>query len=313
VARPTGRRPELCEGGSDLPNQIRKVRVAALAGSQFGRITWAQLRLLGAGGATVSLWVRSGYLIRVLPRVYAVGHLASSRAATLFEAILYAGPGAMLSHGTAAWWRGLLSWPVALTHISTPRQVESLHGLRIHGRRNVERETINGLPVTTVTQTLLDLAATEPLKLIRRALAQLEYTGAFDPRDLRAACGQGRPGSAALNRALNIHLPELAHTRSELEIEFLLLCERYGLPMPKMNRKLHGEEPDAWWAQFNLVVEIDGDGNHRTPAQRSRDRRKEVVLREHGLTVLRYDSDLITRTPRAVRRDLLAQMGRGVS
>lgn len=300
--------PELSQCGSEPPNRIAKVRVADLAGRQFGRITWTQLRLLGAGRATINAWVASGYLIRTLPRVYAVGHVAAGEEARLFEAVLYAGPDATLSHGTAAWWRGLLSWPVRLTHISTPRRVQAHPGLRIHGDRQLAREPIRGIPVTTTNQTLLDLAATEPDRLVRRALAQLEYDGMFDPFALRGACRRGKPGSAALGRALRHHLPELAHTKSELEIDFLLLCERFKLPMPLVNRTLHGVEPDMWWPQFNLVVELDGDRNHRSATQRARDRRKEVVLRERGLTVVRYDQDLVIRTADAVNRDLLAQM-----
>jgi hypothetical protein len=299
---------ELCESTSDCAKPIHKVQVAGLAERQFGRVTWVQLRELGAAEATVNKWVRSGYLLPVRPRVYAVGHLAKSQEIELFEAVLFAGPGALLSHGTAAWWRGLLNWPVKSTHISTPRQIKWPPGLKIHGRRHLERETVNGLPVTTVTQTMLDLAATEPLRLVRRALAELDFRGEFEPSDLQQATGRGRPGSAALRRALRIHLPELARTRSELEVEFLLLCEGYGIPRPLMNRTLYGVQPDAWWPDFDLVVELDGDANHRKPAQRSKDRRKEVILREHGLTVLRYDYDLTMRTPTDIRDDLLRQM-----
>ena len=294
---------------SDSPKRIAKVRVATLAGRQLGRISWAQLRELGAAEATVNAWMRSGYLLQTGPRVYAVGHVAPSQEATLFEAVLFAGPGAALSHGTAAWWRGLLTWPVTQTHISTPRRIESSPGgLEIHGRRTLDRETVRGLPVTTIPQTMLDLAATEPLKLVRRALAELDFTGAFDPAELSNAAGPGRRGSVALAKALRIHLPELAHTRSDLEIEFLFFCERHGIPIPRMNRELHGVTPDAWWPDFNLVVELDGDANHRKPAQRTRDRRKELVLRGHGLTVLRYDYDLTVRRPIDIRDDLLRHM-----
>jgi len=271
------------------------------------------VRQSGVAEATVNKWVRDGYLFPVAPRVYAVGHLAASESSRLFEAVLFAGPGAVLSHGTAAWWRGLLNWPVSTTHISTPRRIKAPRalataGLKIHDRRTLERETVNGLPVTTVTQTMLDLAASEPLRLVRHALAKLDFTAEFEPSELRDATGSGRRGSAELVHALSVHLPELARTRSELEVEFLLFCERDGIPMPLMNRTLHGVEPDAWWPQFNLVVELDGDAAHRKPAQRSRDRRKEVILRKHGLTVVRYDYDLTIRTPADLRQDLLRHM-----
>jgi very-short-patch-repair endonuclease len=264
---------------------------------------------MGISEAAICRWIASGYLIACLPRVYAVGHVATSQEARLFEAILFAGPDAVLSHGTAAWWRGLLSWPVRSTHISTPRQIKtSPPGLTIHSRRQLDVETVNGLPVTTVTKTLLDLAASESLKLVRHALAQLDYTGGFAPAELYAACGHGRRGSAGLASALREHLPELARTRSELEVQFVLLCERFQIPMPLMNRTIHGVEADAWWPDFNLVVELDGNANHHTPAQRNKDLRKELTLRDHGITVLRYDYHLATRTPSKIRDDLRSQM-----
>jgi len=300
---------QTCDSGTDARYRNHMFAVAELAGRQFGRITWAQLRQLGVPRATVTRWISSGYLLRVVSRVYAVGHSSSSQEASLFEAVLFAGPGACLSHGTAAWWRELLSWPVKSTHISTPREIKTSEpGLKIHCRRELERETVNGLPVTTVTQTMLDLAASESLKLVRHALAQLDYTGRLDLAELHNACGHGRRGSATLAGTLRVHLPELARTRSELEVQFVLLCERYEIPMPLMNRTIHGVEADAWWPDFNLVVELDGDANHRTPAQRNKDLHKELTLRDHGVTVLRYDYHLAMRTPSKVRDDLLSQM-----
>jgi hypothetical protein len=199
----------------------------------------------------VNKWVGSGYLISVAPRVYAVGHTARSQEAALFEAVLFAGPDAVLSHGTAAWWRGLLNWPVNRTHVSTPRRIEvppklRTRGLTVHGRRTLEYETVRGLPVTTITQTMVDLAATEPKGLVRHALAQLDFSGEFDPAGLRRATGYGRRGGAALRRALDSHLPELARTRSELEVEFLLLCERYGSDA--------ADEPHNSWGRSGRVV-----------------------------------------------------------
>jgi hypothetical protein len=81
-------------------------------------------------------------------------------------------------------------------------------------RAALPRVYFRGMPVTTVADTLLGLAACTPdLLLVRRALARIEYTqGALDDASLRTACRRGRPGSARLNRALDGHDPRLAHT-----------------------------------------------------------------------------------------------------
>src|SRR5262249_55897282 len=133
-----------------MPN--RSAKVARVAGRQCGRISWAQLIALGIARATIADWARAGYLHWTCPRVYAVGHRAPSVEAALWEAVLYAGPGAVLSHATALWWRGLLDKQPRPIQVTTLRRCRSLKGVRVYGRRTVERFPHNGLPTTSVEQ-----------------------------------------------------------------------------------------------------------------------------------------------------------------
>jgi len=198
-------------------------------------VTWAQVKALGVDDAAVSGWLKQGYLHRVLPRVYAVGHPGSSTESDLAAALLYAGPGAMLSHATAAWWLGLLDQQPRQIHVSTPRQCRSQTGVTVHRRRACDRIWHEGLPVTTVSQTLLDLAAGGALRTVRRALAKADYAGTLDLQAVRAQLGAGRPGSATLRKALAEHEPSLARTKSGLEVLFLEICERAKIPPPEVN------------------------------------------------------------------------------
>jgi hypothetical protein len=131
--------PEPRQSTADPPQQLAKVRVAQLAAGQFGRITHGQLRRLGVTDSTARDWRRAGYLHPCLPGVHAVGHPGRTIASELFEAVLYAGPGAMLSHTTAAWWQGLIDHPSPLTHVSTARRRVAPRGIMIHGRRRLAR------------------------------------------------------------------------------------------------------------------------------------------------------------------------------
>jgi hypothetical protein len=99
-----------------------KLLVARLASRQWGRVSTGQLQALGVARAGIARWVQAGYLHCVVPRVYPVGHWARSPEADLASALLYAGPGAMLSHTTAAWWWGLIDQPPNATAVSTPRR-----------------------------------------------------------------------------------------------------------------------------------------------------------------------------------------------
>lgn len=287
----------------------RKERVRDLATRQHGRLARAQLERLGISNGMLRGWLATGYATRVLRKVYAIGHLAPSREADLWAAVLYAGPGAMLSHATAAHRYGLLKHPPALIEVSTPRGTPSVPGvLIVHRQRRIRRVLADGLPITTIERTMLDLAASADPRLVRHALAELDYRRRLDVGALQNACGRGLRGSTALRRALAVHQPRLAYTNQELEARFLLWCERFGLPIPQFNVWVHGVLVDAHWPEHRLVVELDGGANHTSVAQLRRDRRNELKLRGYGLTVVRYDWDLLHDSPVAMRTDLIAQL-----
>jgi hypothetical protein len=285
-------------------------RAGSLLRRQQGRITWAQLLTTGVARSTVSQWAASGRLTRVLPHVYVVGPDVGGPEARRWEALLYAGPGATLSHRSAAHARGLIQYPPAVLEVSTPRRrASSIDGVvRVYCGRDLVRVICEGIPVTTVAQTLLDLGGVEP-SLLPRALANLDFRGQLDVEQLLAACGSGRLGSRALRAALHKYQPALAYTNGELEERFLYWCERWGVPLPKFNARLHGLTVDAYWPAHGLVVELDGYANHSSPAQLRRDRERELILRANGLCVVRYDWELMHRRPGAMHRDLMRHLG----
>ena len=77
------------------------------------------------------------------------------------------------------------------------------------------------------------------------------------------------------------------------------------MPLPVVNEWLHGVLVDAYWPAHKVVVELDGGDNHSSPAQRRRDKANDLLLRSHGLVVVRYDWDLLHGRPRAVYDDLM--------
>jgi very-short-patch-repair endonuclease len=269
-------------------------------------VTAAQIAALGVDRRVIADWCGQGYLHRVLPRVYAVGHRAASYEADLAAALLYAGPGAALSHATAAHWLGLLDdKPPRLIHVSTSRRCRSQPGVVVHGDRDHPRIWHRGFPILTVPQILLDLAATEPRRRLRKALANADYCDRLNLDAVEAALGRGRPGSAPLRQALAEHQPALARTKSGLEATFFELCEARGLPLPELNVRVAGWEVDALFRKERVAVELDGYDNHRSPAQIKRDRRKELALRGAGFVPVRYSDEQLKG-----RTEVLADLNR---
>src|SRR5947209_10272864 len=132
-----------------MAKRFAKDRVGRTAARQCGRVAWFQLRKLGVVDAVIHDWLNQGYLHPKLPGVYAVGHVAPSLEADLTAAVLYAGPGAALSHGTAAWWLRLSGRSPVIIDVTTPRRCQSQPGIRAHSRRVRERIWVRGLPTTS--------------------------------------------------------------------------------------------------------------------------------------------------------------------
>jgi hypothetical protein len=292
-----------------------KVRVAELAGPQFGRVTAAQLAHLGVWRSTIQSWTAAGYLFPELPGVYAVGHPGRSNASDLFAAVLYAGPDAALREMTAALWRNIVKWREApAIQVSTPRQCRSLaadhpeNGLRkaieIRERRPPDRELWKGIPTIPIPNIVLDLAATEELDLVRFALARMDFMRILRETELELVRGRGIPGSDVLGQALANPQPLFARVKSQFEVRLIQVCEQTGIPLPKVNEKVGGEEPDAVWLDQMVVVECDGERNHGTWRQRKRDMKKDMVLRRLGFLIIRYAYEQLD-DPWAIHADLM--------
>lgn len=300
--------PESKPSCSTPGNKKASIAVAQVSGAQWGVIGAQQLLHCGIGRTSISRWRRQGRLHQLLPGVYAVGHPSVSTEGWLVAALIHAGPGAALSHATAAWWWGLIPKQPGRIEVSTLARARSVGPVAVHHPRQLEIVRHRRFPVTTVARTLLDFAAEAGASQVRRALSEADYLGLLDLPALRATVGGGRSGSARLGRALERHEPRLARTRSELERAFLALCEAHRIPLPEVNARVGRMTVDALWRQAGVVVEIDGHRGHRSRAQMQRDRRRELHLRAAGLTVIRYAGDQLVGEPALVAADLWAAL-----
>jgi hypothetical protein len=94
--------------------------------------------------------------------------------------------------------------------------------------------------------------------------------------------GVGRFASALKAAGL---FPEF--TRSELEREFLRLCDEAGVVRPAMNYGIAGFEVDVHWPGTNTAIELDSHEYHSTPLTFETDRARDVKLQLMGFRVFR--------------------------
>jgi very-short-patch-repair endonuclease len=167
--------------------------------------------------------------------------------------------------------------------------------IRVHRARRLDPEDvteIDGIPVTSLGRTLIDLAAVVHLETLVRAVEASERLELFDLNAIDAAIARGptRRGVRALRKALAAYRPPPT-TRSGLERRFLKALHAHGLPEPHINTLVNGQDVDLHWPAARLVVELDGSPYHRSPRELRRDRLKDSILTRCGETVLRFTDD----------------------
>jgi very-short-patch-repair endonuclease len=293
--------------------------VSALAGAQGGAIGREQLRALGFGPDAVRSLVRRRVLHRHSRDVFIVGHPHLGRIGRLHAALLAAGPAAALSHRTAAavWdLRPTARRRVEVTVVRGGRRGDDelqIHRVRsLHERDVTERD---GLSVTTVARTLLDLADVVNDRDLHRALEQALILRRFDAAAVDDVVNRanGRRGARRLRTLVRGLTDTPPHTRSHLERRFLAFCSAHDLPRPQTNAWVAGHEVDAYWPDARLVVELDGRQTHDTPIAFERDRERDRALAVAGERVIRLTDRQLATGGTRLAADLRALVDRSLT
>lgn len=191
-------------------------------------------------------------------------------------------------------------------HVTAPVARAARLPVRIHRARrleDVDRATIEGIPVTAVPRLLLDLAACLRPTSLDRVLERSEERELFDLRAVEGLLGRtvGHHGHGRLRRAIALYRPS-SFTRSEMEKRFLALLMEAGLPQPRTNFVEHGFELDCYWPEFRFAVELDLYETHGTRVAFERDRKRQEDLLLAGIGITRITGPRLEREPAEVIR-----------
>lgn len=243
-----------------------------------------------------------GRLHPVRSGVYAVGHPRLVGKGRWMAGVLACGEHAFLSHLSAAALWGLLQVNRSKVDVTVAgRSRRSCAGICLHQPRSLPRSdttTRDGIPVTTVARTLLDLAEVVDTRRLARAWEEAERLRLLDVSAINRLLQDhpNRRGTKAL-RDLVREQRTAAPTRSEFESLFLDLCREHGLDPPRANTFIEGFEVDALWPDPKLVVELDGYDFHRTRQAFERDRARDAALQLAGYRVVRLTYRRVTAEP----------------
>jgi very-short-patch-repair endonuclease len=277
--------------------------IVDLGRAQHSVVARRQLTELGFRPAAVRHLCETGRLHPLHRGVYVVGRADVSLRGRWMGAALACGEGALVSHGDAAALHGLLPVGGRLIHVTVPGQSRrGIQGLQLHRVRSLhphDRALKDGIPVTSVARTLLDVAETEPERRAMRAFEQAERLRLFDlgaVDELRAR-SRGRRGLKPMKALLRHCCCSVTDARSELEQRFVEFCREHRIPMPAMNVALEGFEVDAHWPGTPLVVELDSFTHHSPRSAFESDRERDLVLGLAEYRVVRVTWRMVTERP----------------
>jgi predicted transcriptional regulator of viral defense system/very-short-patch-repair endonuclease len=303
-------------------------RIAGLATLQHGVVSRAQLRGIGLADNSIEWRARTGRLHRLRRGVYAVGHPVVSLQGHWMAAVLAvdghfdpehpSSSSVVLSHRSASALWGI--WPYAgeWIDLTTPRKSRSSGGLRRHFAELPPDEVTaeQGIPVTTVSRTLFDLAATSRPEAVERTLREAEYRRLHDRLSLPDLLHRyPRHRGAKVIRACLVRLkkdPE-GRIRSRLEERFLPFVDRHRLPRPRFNAWIEAggrwHQVDCLWPARRQIVELDGWEGHGTRRAFREDRARDRRLHLAGYGITRLTWDQLDDEPAQIAIDLRRLLG----
>ena len=302
-------------GATTLSGMQREIppTLRYIARRQCGAVSRSQAIRAGLSSNMIKFRVRSGRWQTIHPGIYATFTGLPNRRTQLWAALLSAGPGAVLSHETAAELLGLSDKPADSIHITIPqeRHITASAGITLHrsGRAVAATEMGSFPPRTTIEETVLDLtqsAATfdDVCGWVTRAFAR----NLTDEQRLEAAMKARTklPWRADLRELISA---AAGGDHSVLEFRYHRDVER-AHALPGSRRQVAFRTPkgtrgrrDRVYEEYALTIELDGRLAH--PAESKwRDQQRDNAAAADGQQTLRYGWAEVTRQPCATAAEV---------
>jgi very-short-patch-repair endonuclease len=186
-------------------------------------------------------------------------------------------------------------------HVTIPGGDRKRPGIVVHRAPTTGADVTRhrGVPVTTPSRTLVDLADVVPYATLRRIA---DHGVRLDASALRRAASRApnRRGRGSIVRLLG----DDVRTRSGPERRLRRLAREADLPAPRVNCRILGHERDFVWPELRLVVEVDGHAVHAPRGAREVDHDRDAELVLAGGRVLRFTDHQLEHEPGRVRARL---------
>jgi hypothetical protein len=265
---------------------------------QDGVVARWQLIRAGLSERSADCWVRGMQPLH--DGVHLAGLVPPTQRQLWWAAVL-SSPGTVLSHASAAACFGLrpVVGPVVTVTRVGNRGREHSPGLHVSYSLTLRNQVTehDGIPITTVERTIIDLWPHLPPRARSRLLREGLRLGATDAMLMMSAirAHRGRRGVASLRVEVEkLARLRLERCRSDPEAWAVALIADAGLAAPDVNERVAGEEADLSWPAARVIVELDGPSYH---VLRDADIRKMKAWRAAGFDVRRLPTDAVYQAP----------------
>lgn len=279
-------------------NQILTQQVRRQAAQQHGVVSRPQLLAMGVTERMIIGKLQGGLWSTLTRGIYLVSEEATWKSKLAAAALKL--PGGVVSHQSAASLHNISPMGRHLVVVTVRcRTTHEFPGAIVHQSTDLRSdaiETLDGLPVTTVSRTIVDLAALLGSRSLQRLVEDCLVTRRVSLENLTLSLAQlrrrGKPGVEKLGRVLDAlgaePIPE-----SKLEQELLALLDEAGLPIPTLQMPTPWHQArtgrvDLSYPATNLIIEADGRRWHSRDLDFEEDRRRDNLATLAGWRVLRF-------------------------
>jgi len=301
---------------------MRLEGLGELLEKQSSVVSRGQLLTLGMSDRAMQYRVRrSGPWRKLLPGVY----LAATGIPSLYQkelaAVLYAGPGSLVTGPMALMHHSIRSGsPIDVIDVLVPtdRQRLSTGFARLHRtvRLPARASSIGLVRLALAPRAVADTARqlTE-LRDIRAVVADAVQLGRCTIGQLAEELRIGPVKGSALFRSVLAEVADGVRSTAEGDLRDVIRTAR--LPMPLFNPSLYNGDvflgkPDAWWPDAGVAGEVDSREWHLSPEDWDRTRRRHDRMAAAGIIVLHFSPAQIRREPAEVAQMIKGALDRGI-
>ena len=306
-----------------MPRTSSADGLGQLLDKQSSVVSRGQLLALGMSDRAMQYRVRrTGPWQKLLPGVYLAATGIPSLAQKELAALLYAGPGSLVTGPMALMHHSIRSGSGAVDVIDVlvpaRRQRLSTGFARLHrtARMPARASSIGPVRLALAPRAVADtVRQLTELRDVRAVVADAVQLGRCTVGQLAEELRSGPVKGSAAFRSVLAEVADGVRSTAEGDLNDVIRTAR--LPAPLFNPSIYDGDvflgmPDTWWPDAGVAVEVDSREWHLSPEDWDRTRRRHDRMAAAGIIVLHFSPRELRREPAKVAQMIKGALERGL-